>query len=93
MPRCEASFAPTRNWSLCRRASGWRRACSPWRRRRAAVPVSLFVGQQALGELIGVTRKTVNGILAAFEREGLVELGYGRLELLDLRGLEAAANS
>lgn len=56
-------------------------------------PVSLAIGQQALGELIGVTRKTVNGILAAFEREGLVRLGYGRLELTDLRGLEQVANS
>jgi len=56
-------------------------------------PVTLSISQQALGELIGVTRKTANAILAAFEREGLVKLGYGRLELADLKGLERAANS
>jgi CRP-like cAMP-binding protein len=56
-------------------------------------PVSLAIGQQALGELIGVTRKTVNGILAGFEREGLVKAGYGRLDLIDLKGLERVANS
>lgn len=56
-------------------------------------PVSLAIGQQALGELIGVTRKTANGLLAAFEREGLVKLGYGRLELRDLEGLDRVANS
>lgn len=59
--------------------------------RRAPVP--LAIGQQALGELIGVTRKTANGLLAAFEREGLVKLGYGRLDLLDLEGLDRVANS
>lgn len=61
--------------------------------KRRQPPVTLAIGQQALGELIGVTRKTVNGLLAAFERERLVALGYGRLELLDLKGLERVANS
>jgi CRP-like cAMP-binding protein len=56
-------------------------------------PVSLSIGQQALGELVGVTRKTANGLLTAFAREGLVALGYGRLDLLDLKGLERVANS
>ena len=50
------------------------------------------VSQELLGEMIGVTRKTVNYHLAAFERDGLVRAGYGRIELCDLSGLRAIAN-
>lgn len=56
-------------------------------------PILLSIGQQALGELVGLTRKTVNGLLRDFAREGLVRLRYARLEVTDLRGLEAAANA
>jgi CRP/FNR family cyclic AMP-dependent transcriptional regulator len=45
-----------------------------------------------LGEMIGLTRKTVNLHLAEFERSGLVEVGYGRIRLCDLLGLRAVAN-
>lgn len=55
-------------------------------------PVTLSIGQQALGELIGLTRKTVNGLLQDFAKEGLVRLRYAKLELVDLKGLETAAN-
>lgn len=54
-------------------------------------PIELTIGQQALGELIGLTRKTVNRVLSSFAREGLVGLGYGRLQLLDLKGLKQAS--
>lgn len=60
---------------------------------RARPPVGLHLNQQALGELIGVTRKTANRLLAALEAEGLVRLGYGRLELLDMSGLRRVAES
>lgn len=56
-------------------------------------PVTLSIGQQALGELVGLTRKTVNGLLQDFAREGLVRLRYAKLELVDLKGLDAAANA
>lgn len=56
-------------------------------------PVTLSIGQQALGELVGLTRKTVNGLLQDFAKQGLVRLRYAKLELVDIKGLEAAANA
>lgn len=56
-------------------------------------PVTLSIGQQALGELVGLTRKTVNGLLRDFAKEGLVRLRYAKLELVDRKGLTAAANT
>jgi len=50
------------------------------------------ISQELLGEMIGVTRKTVNFHLSAFERGGLIRLGYGRIELCDVSGLREIAN-
>lgn len=55
------------------------------------VPV-IKVSQELLGEMIGVTRKTINQHLSTFEKDGLIRLGYGRIELLDLSGLEVIAS-
>lgn len=52
----------------------------------------LRISQELLGEMMGVTRKTVNFHLAAFERDGLIRPGYGRIELRDWNGLRAIAN-
>ncbi|MCC6918220.1 MAG: Crp/Fnr family transcriptional regulator [Alphaproteobacteria bacterium] len=54
-------------------------------------PLRLAIGQQSLAELIGVTRKTANGLLSSFAAQGLVRLGYRSIELLDLRGLTRMA--
>ncbi len=51
------------------------------------------LSQQAIGEMIGVTRKTVNAHLAAFERERLVKANYNRIILRDPKGLQRIANS
>jgi len=51
------------------------------------------VSQEMLGEMIGVTRKTINQHLSAFERGGLIRVGYGQIELLDFSKLETIANS
>ncbi len=51
------------------------------------------LSQQAIGEMIGVTRKTVNAHLAALERERLVTAGYNRIILRDPRGLRRIADS
>lgn len=48
------------------------------------VPLS----QAPLAEMIGVTRKAVNGWLGELERRGLVRRGYGRIEVRDRAGLE-----
>ncbi len=57
----------------------------------AEVPM-INISQEMLGEMIGVTRKTVNLHLSAFERDGLVRVGYGKIELCDLNGLKLIAN-
>ena len=49
---------------------------------------ALVISQQALGELIGATRKTVNGYLSEFQKDGLVEIDYGRVKVLDALGLK-----
>ena len=50
------------------------------------------ISQELLGEMTGVTRKTVNHHLSAFERNGLIRVGYGRIDLCDVAGLQAIAN-
>jgi CRP/FNR family transcriptional regulator, cyclic AMP receptor protein len=49
--------------------------------------------QQAIGEMIGVTRKTVNAYLAGFERERLLQAHYNRVILKDPEGLRRVADS
>ena len=54
---------------------------------------TLRLAQQLLAEMVGLTRKTVNGYLADFQKRGLVRLGYGEIELLDPAGLRRIAES
>jgi CRP-like cAMP-binding protein len=49
--------------------------------------------QHAIGEMIGVTRKTVHTHLAAFERARLLRARYGRIVLQDVEGLRRIAES
>jgi CRP-like cAMP-binding protein len=51
------------------------------------------VTQQALGEMVGLTRKTVNAHLAEFETEGLVRRTYGGVEVLDAARLRRVAET
>lgn len=53
----------------------------------------LAVSQQALGEMTGLTRKTVNAYLGDFERGGLIRRGYGAIALTDTAGLGRVAAS
>lgn len=46
------------------------------------------IAQTDLAEMIGVTRKAVNGWLGELEARGLVERGYGRIAVRDARALE-----
>ena len=52
---------------------------------------TIRVSQELLGEMIGVTRKTVNQHLSSFEKETLIRVGYGKIELCDLKGLQLIA--
>jgi DNA-binding GntR family transcriptional regulator len=58
----------------------------------AQAPV-VRLGQQAIGEMIGVSRKTINGHLADFERAQLLETSYNRIVLRNLAGLRRIAES
>jgi CRP/FNR family transcriptional regulator, cyclic AMP receptor protein len=51
----------------------------------------ISVSQELLGEMIGVTRKTVNQHLSVFEKDRLIRVGYGKIELCDLKGLRLIA--
>lgn len=48
---------------------------------------------QALADMLGTYRETISAILRSFKDEGLVELGYRKIELRDVRGLRLAAGS
>ena len=48
---------------------------------------------QALADMLGTYRETISAILRSFKDAGLVELGYRKIELRDVRGLHAAAGS
>lgn len=56
-------------------------------------PPVVNLTQQAIGEMIGVTRKTINGYLADFERQRLLQTRYQRIVLQDLAGLRRIAES
>jgi CRP/FNR family cyclic AMP-dependent transcriptional regulator len=48
---------------------------------------------QALADMLGTYRETISAILRGFKDAGLVELGYRKIELCDLRGLQLAAGT
>lgn len=58
---------------------------------RASRPRALRLSQQALGEMVGLTRKTVNAYLADFERQGLILRAYGEVTVIDPAGLRRIA--
>lgn len=51
----------------------------------------IWLSQELLGEMTGLTRKTVNHHLGVLEREGLVKTGYGRISLRDTAALRRVA--
>ena len=52
-------------------------------------PVEVRMPQQDLADLVGTTRESVNKQLRAWEKEGIIELGRGRVVLRQPEGLEA----
>ncbi len=46
---------------------------------------------QALADMLGTYRETISAILRGFKDDGLVELGYRKIELRDVAGLKVAA--
>lgn len=60
---------------------------------RTAGGGELVLNQESLGEMTGLSRKTVNGYLKQFEAAGLVRRAYGRIQVLDPRGLRRIAEA
>ena len=56
-----------------------------------APPIRIAVAQQELGELLGLTRASVNAALREFEQLGFLQRAYRAIELLDTDGLEQTA--
>jgi hypothetical protein len=54
---------------------------------------ALFVSQEELGELAGLSRQRTNAALKALEQRDLVHVNYGRLLIKDLQALRAFADS
>ena len=52
-------------------------------------PVEVRMPQKDLADLVGTTRESVNKQLRAWEQEGIVELGRGRVVLKQPESLEA----
>jgi DNA-binding GntR family transcriptional regulator len=47
--------------------------------------------QEELGILVGLSRQTVNAVLKEFERNRLVAVRFGRIEIVDEAGLQSVA--
>jgi len=62
------------------------------RRGQGFGPPVITISQEMLGEMMGLTRKTVNFHLSALEQAGLIRINYGRIELCDVHGLQVVAN-
>ncbi len=56
-------------------------------------PVEVRMPQQDLADMVGTTRESVNKQLRAWEEEGIVELGRGRVVLKNPEALEAVTST
>lgn len=63
------------------------------RREDGGVRIALRLPQETLADTVGVSRQTLNKLLKAMERQGLVAVGYGAITIRDSAGLEALARS
>jgi CRP/FNR family cyclic AMP-dependent transcriptional regulator len=52
---------------------------------------ALFVSQEELGELAGLSRQRTNAAIKSLERAGLVRANYGNLQIVDLQALGSFA--
>jgi CRP-like cAMP-binding protein len=51
----------------------------------------VLLPQRTLAAMLGVQRPSLNKVLKDLEKRGLINLGYGRIEIKDAKGLEALA--
>jgi CRP-like cAMP-binding protein len=52
---------------------------------------AVFVSQEELGELAGLSRQRTNAAIKALERTGLVRANYGNLQIVDMQALSSFA--
>jgi CRP-like cAMP-binding protein len=52
-------------------------------RPQSAPAVSLAVSQADLARIVGVSRQTLNALLGKLDREGLIEVGFRRIRVLE----------
>lgn len=62
--------------------------CAPGPTPATARPRSVHIPQEQLGQMLGLSRQTVNHALRELESRGLLRLRYADIELLDLAALE-----
>lgn len=51
-------------------------------------PADIAITQEALGHFVQCTRPTINKVLKDLEREGMIEVGYGRIRIIDMCALQ-----
>lgn len=51
-------------------------------------PLELKISQSDLGQLMGVSRESINKSLQGWRRDNLIDLGRGKIIILDVEGLE-----
>lgn len=54
---------------------------------------SIKISQELLGEMTGVTRKTINQHLSSLEREGVIRVGYGHIQIVNRTKLKLISAS
>ena len=47
--------------------------------------------QEFFGQMLGVQRTTINLVERALQRAGLIQIGRGRISILDIESLQAVA--
>jgi CRP-like cAMP-binding protein len=68
------------------RAAGWLLQC---RKRLGRNDIRLT--QEFFGQILGVQRTTINLVERALQKAGLIQIGRGRISILDVEGLNAVA--
>lgn len=59
----------------------------------AGVRIDLHLSQEALADMLGVSRQSLNPALRQLQAQGLVSVGYATITICDVTGLEALADS
>lgn len=75
---------------LARRLVGLARVHGEWDDKSRRV---LSIGQEQLATMLGTSRQTVNALLKELAAKGVIRAAYGQIELLDLEGLRAIAET